>query len=147
MTPWAVAHQAPQSIGFSRQECWSGLPCLPPGDLADPGIEPLSLLSPAFAGGFLTRAPPGKPKHKGLLLKARNHEEEGLLELRPDLETEKRREWVLSLSGASNSRWDLSLVDTLSVIRGGMAPPLEMDDHRALPRSEKSSPCSDIPFS
>ena len=41
-------------MGFSRQEYWSGLPCSPPGDLPDPGIEPLSLLSPALAGGFLT---------------------------------------------------------------------------------------------
>ena len=41
---WTVAHQAPLSMGFSRQEYWSGLPCLPPGDLPDPGIE---LTSPA----------------------------------------------------------------------------------------------------
>ena len=41
-------------MGFSRQKYWSGLPCSPPGDLPDPGIEPLSLLSPALAGGFLT---------------------------------------------------------------------------------------------
>ena len=41
-TPWTVAHQAPLSIGFSRQESWSGLPCPPPGDLPDPGIEPAS---------------------------------------------------------------------------------------------------------
>ena len=49
-----VAHQAPLSMGFSRQEYWSGLPCPPPGDLPDPGFEPISLISPAFAGGFLT---------------------------------------------------------------------------------------------
>ena len=40
MTPWAVAHRAPLSMGFSRQEYWSGLPCPPPGHLPDPGIEP-----------------------------------------------------------------------------------------------------------
>ena len=39
-TPWTIDHQAPLSMGFSRQECWSGLPCPPPGDLPDPGIEP-----------------------------------------------------------------------------------------------------------
>ena len=39
-TPWTVAHQAPLSMGFSRQEYWGGLPCPPPGDLPDPGIEP-----------------------------------------------------------------------------------------------------------
>ena len=42
MTPWTVAHQAPLSMGFSRQEYWSGLPCPPPGDLPDPGIKPAS---------------------------------------------------------------------------------------------------------
>ena len=41
-TPWIVPHQAPLSLGFPRQEYWSGLPCPPPGDLLDPGIEPLS---------------------------------------------------------------------------------------------------------
>ena len=41
-------------MGFSSQECWSGLPCPPPGDLPDPGIKPMSLMSPALAGGFFT---------------------------------------------------------------------------------------------
>ena len=41
-TPWTVAHQAPLSMGFSRQEYWSGLPFPSPGDLPDPGIEPRS---------------------------------------------------------------------------------------------------------
>ena len=49
--PWTVAHQA-VSMGFSRQEYWSGLPFPTPGDLPDPGIEPTSLMSPALAGGF-----------------------------------------------------------------------------------------------
>ena len=53
-TPWTVPHQAPLSMGFSRQEYWSGLPFPPPGDLPDPGIEPRSLMSPALAGGFFT---------------------------------------------------------------------------------------------
>ena len=52
-TPWTVACQAPLSTGFSRQEYWSGLPCSPPGDLPDPGIEPTSLMS-ALAGEFFT---------------------------------------------------------------------------------------------
>ena len=51
-TPWTVARQAPLSMGFSRQEYWSGLPRPPPGQLHDPEIEPESLLSPALAGGF-----------------------------------------------------------------------------------------------
>ena len=53
-TSWTIAHQSPQSMGFSRQEYLSGLPCPPPGDLPHPGIEPESLTSPALAGGFFT---------------------------------------------------------------------------------------------
>ena len=53
-----VALQAPLSRGFSRQEYWSGLPCPSPGDLPDLGIEPLSLISPALAGGFFTKRSP-----------------------------------------------------------------------------------------
>ena len=54
VTPWTVARQAPLSMGFSRQEYWSGLPCPRPGDLPDSGMEPESLMSPAMAGGFFT---------------------------------------------------------------------------------------------
>ena len=60
VTPWAEAHQAPLSMGFSRQEHWSGLPCPPPGDLPDPGIEPTPPGSPALAAGSSPLAPPGK---------------------------------------------------------------------------------------
>ena len=49
---WTVARQAPLSMGFSREEYWSGLPCPSPGDLPDPGFEPASLMSPALAGRF-----------------------------------------------------------------------------------------------
>ena len=52
--PWIVASQAPLSMGFSRQKYWRGLPCPSPGDVPDPGIEPRSLRSPEFAGGFFT---------------------------------------------------------------------------------------------
>ena len=52
--PWTVARQAPLSMGFSRQEYWSGLPFSPPGNLPDPGIRPAPLTSPALAGGFFT---------------------------------------------------------------------------------------------
>ena len=61
-TTWIVARQAPLSIRFSRQEYWSGLPFPSPGDLPDPGIEPVSLASPAWAGVFFTSEPPGKPR-------------------------------------------------------------------------------------
>ena len=60
-TPWIVTHWAPLSMGFSRQEYWSGLPFPPPGDLPDPGIEPGSLAAPAPARRFFTTEPPGKP--------------------------------------------------------------------------------------
>ena len=53
-TLWSVALQAPLSMGFSRQEYWSKLPFPSPGDLSDPGIEPVSLMSPALAGRFFT---------------------------------------------------------------------------------------------
>ena len=56
-TPRTVAHQAPLLMGFPKQEYWSGLPFLFPGNLPDPGIEPLS---PALAGEFFTTKPPGK---------------------------------------------------------------------------------------
>ena len=51
---WTVARQAPLSMGFSRQEYWSGLPLPTPEDLPDPGIKPASPKSPALAGGFFT---------------------------------------------------------------------------------------------
>ena len=51
---WTVGCQVPLSTGFSRQEYWRGLPCLPPGDIPDPGMESISLLSPASSGEFFT---------------------------------------------------------------------------------------------
>ena len=58
-TPWTVACQAPLSMGFSRQEYWSGLPFPFPGDLPNPGIE---LMSPALQADSLLSEPPGKPR-------------------------------------------------------------------------------------
>ena len=55
------AHQAPLSMGFSREEYWPGLPCPPPGDLPNPGTEPTSPAPPAVAGRFFTPEPRGKP--------------------------------------------------------------------------------------
>ena len=66
VTPWTVAHQAPPSMGFSRQEYWSGLPFPSPGDLPDPGIEPGS---PALQADALTSEPAGKP----IILRDRNN--------------------------------------------------------------------------
>ena len=60
-SPWTIDHQAPVFLGFSGQEYWSELPCLPSGDLPEPGIEPESPVSPALAGRFINTEPPGKP--------------------------------------------------------------------------------------
>ena len=60
-----VAHQAPLSMEFSRQEYWSGLPCSPPSNLPNPGIEPESLMSPALAGRFFSTSTTGKPETEG----------------------------------------------------------------------------------
>ena len=61
MTPWTIARQAPLSMGFSRQEYWSGLPVPGPGDLLDPGIEPGS----ALQSDSLTSELPGNPLDPG----------------------------------------------------------------------------------
>ena len=61
MTLWTVTCQAPLSMGFPRQEYWSGLPFPPPGDLPDPEIEPESSATPALADGFFTTEQPAKP--------------------------------------------------------------------------------------
>ena len=65
VTSWTVAHQAPLSIGFSRQESWSGLPFPPPGDLPDPRIE---LMSPALQAGSLPSEQPGKHNFKRMVM-------------------------------------------------------------------------------
>ena len=65
MTPWTVALQIPLSMGFSRQEYWSGFPFASPGDLHNPGIELGSFL---IAGRFFTTEPPGKPKDRHHIL-------------------------------------------------------------------------------
>ena len=62
-TPWTVAPQAPLSVGFSRQEYWSGLPCPPPGDLPNPEVEPRF---PTWQVESLPYEPPGKPKNTGI---------------------------------------------------------------------------------
>ena len=59
--PCTIARQAPLSMGFSRQEYWSELPCPLPEDLPYPGTEPTSPVSPAFAGGFFITESIGMP--------------------------------------------------------------------------------------
>ena len=68
-TLWTVGHQAPLSMGFPRQEYWSGLPFSSPGDLPDPGIKPGS---PALQADALTSEPPGKPTFVGSSKKQEN---------------------------------------------------------------------------
>ena len=64
--PWTVAYQAPPSMGFSRQEYWSGLSFPSPGDLSNQGIEPRS---PALQADALLSEPPGKPYYSAIRLK------------------------------------------------------------------------------
>ena len=61
MTLWTVARQAPLTMGFSRQEYWSGLPFPPPGDLPDPGMELTFPVSPVLQVNSLLAEPSGKP--------------------------------------------------------------------------------------
>ena len=67
-TLWTVAHQAPLSMGFSKKELWSGLPCPPPVHLPNPGTEPASLSSPALAGRFFTTSATWEALNQVLLL-------------------------------------------------------------------------------
>ena len=85
-TPWTIAHQALLSMGFSRQEYWSGLPFPSPGDLPNPGIEPRSL---ALQADALTSEPPGKPQ--GLAHVIQNSR----LQPNPKLLKQKRKKEVL----------------------------------------------------
>ena len=69
VTPWTVAHQPPLSMGFSRQEYWTVLPCLPLGDLLDSGIEPVSPATPALQEDSLLLSHWGSPTSKHLRVK------------------------------------------------------------------------------
>ena len=68
VTPWTVAGQSPLSMGFPRQEYWSGVPCPTPGNLPDPGIEPSSFMSPVLAGWQADSLPLRPPRKPVLLL-------------------------------------------------------------------------------
>ena len=64
VTMWTIDHQTPLSMGFSRQEYWGGLPCPLPGDLPDPGTEPISPAAPALQAGTATILPSKRKKLK-----------------------------------------------------------------------------------
>ena len=88
-TPWTEVRQAPLSLWFPSQEYWNGLLFPPPGDLPNPGIEPVSVASLALAGGFFTPVPPGKPLYKPSLNAC--HVAGVVLEL-----SNKEKSWFLS---------------------------------------------------
>ena len=102
-TSWTIAHQTPLSMGFSRQECWSGLPFPPPGDLLYPGIEPVYSV---LASGFFTTELYGKPWiNSGLIQKKKerkkiNHSGDSREWMK---RKEKLKRWILDESWNLNS--------------------------------------------
>ena len=107
--PWTVALQALLSLGFPRQEYWSGLTFPPPGDLPNPGIEPVS---PTLAGGLFTTEPPGKPDGRwGKEMEKRERREKG--EERKGEQEKERKQRIKKgekpLASASSS-WELWLI-------------------------------------
>ena len=95
-TLWTVAHQASLSMGFSRQEYWSGLPCPPLGDLPNPGIEPRS---PTLQAA-LPSEPPGKPKNTGVNNLSLLHENFPTQESNSSLLHDRRILYQLSYQGS-----------------------------------------------
>ena len=91
MTSWTAVPQVLLSMGFSRQDYWNGLPFPSPGDLPNPGIEPLSPVSPALAGRFFTFVSPGKPCKRAVSVKGR-------MEIRSILGAEWMELWADSVS-------------------------------------------------
>ena len=87
-TPWTVARQAPPPLEFSMQEYWSRLPIPSPGDLSDPGIEPVSLTPPALGGRFFNTRPPGMPDIANMWnLKTKNDTNKLIYKTEIELET------------------------------------------------------------
>ena len=99
---WTIAHQAPLSIGVSRQEYWSGLPSPSPGDLPHPGVEPPSLMSLHWQAGSLPLVPPGKPIYSpAFIQKKLKHAFSTMLKRRQYVNclVEKKRNWDRRLLG------------------------------------------------
>ena len=92
MNPWTVTYQAPLSMEFFSQECWSGLPFPSPGDLPDPGIEPGS---PSLRADTLPSKPPGKPPHLHISL--------GILQIQHNVA--EKNSWTYYIIEFPNS-WD-----------------------------------------
>ena len=113
-TPWTVAYQAPPSIGFSRQEYWSGVPFPSPGDVPDPGIEPGASELQADA---LPSEPPGSPnstytkqlKYRPVLRnKCLNGQRDIIIGRKNDNPTEREMLMVGDLRWARTQRWKVS---------------------------------------
>ena len=145
VTPWTVAYQASPSVGFSRQEYWSGLPFPSPGDLPNSGIEPGS---PALGADALTSEPPGKPKRAVRALLARALQGLGLGAA--GLEHVK---WILSHASGTR-RWQPVLGSPLpsaliyATTQGPCFPPLSqshslkpLEPHLQLERGRNNEKC------
>ena len=102
-SPWTIAHQAPLSMGLSRQGDWSGLPCPPPGDLPNPGMEPGS---PTLQADSLLSEPSGKPKNAGVGCHALLQGIFATQGLNPSLPHCRRILYHLSHQGSPNRRVD-----------------------------------------
>ena len=109
-TPWTVAHQAPLSMGFPRQEYWSVFLCPPPGDLPDPEIEPKYPTSPELTSGFLTTSATWGRRQwhpTPVLLPGKSHGQRSLVGYSPGSWRLDMTEWLhfhfsLSCSGEGN---------------------------------------------
>ena len=94
VTPWTVAHQTPLSVGFPRQEYWSGLPFPSPGDILDAGIRPCVSCT---TGGFFTTEPPGKPYRVSTTKRRRTEgSRKSLLDTTVLIVTGKTLPWMLN---------------------------------------------------
>ena len=103
-TLWTVAHQAPLSMGFSRQEYWSGLPCPPPGELGDPGIKPASFMSPALASRFFTTSVTWEAMYIYILLQNKLHRKHNMIVISPLVEWSWRK-WEFGRDG-NKVKWN-----------------------------------------
>ena len=92
---WTIAFQALQSMGFSRQEYWTGLPFLSPGDLPNPGIDPGSRSVPALQADFFTAEPPRKPLRLFFFLLVSSSIKQKKLNLLYKVALKFKRQWDL----------------------------------------------------
>ena len=112
-TPWTVAHQAPLSMGFPRQEYWSRFPCLPPGDLPNPGMELASTALPL--GGFFTTEPLEKMSGKESTCQCRRHKRLGFNPAGlQSLRSQRGRTWMNAHTHTQRYALDLRFYNFIS---------------------------------